>query len=106
MEKVEKKIAKVVKMECLQDTADDKMLFEKGKVYDLPFDHPCLEYFKPVTYTTDKADLGPPGVILRKEAPIAVADPEEELEEELEEETPVVEADPEEREEEGGSEDG
>ncbi len=52
------KIKKKVKMECIQNTADDKMQFEKGKVYDLPEDHPCLEYFKPVTYTVQK----PPGL--------------------------------------------
>ncbi len=72
------KIKKMVKMECLQDTADDKMLFEKGKVYDLPVGHPCSQYFRPVVYTSDPLDLGPPGVILRKEAPVVEADPEEE----------------------------
>ena len=65
MEK-EFKTKKMVKMECLQNTADDKMLFEKGKVYDLPEDHPCLEYFRPVTYTDNAADLGPAGVVLKK----------------------------------------
>ncbi len=61
MEK-EFKAKKMVKIECLQNTADDKMLFEKGKVYDLPVDHPCMQYFRPVTYTTD---LGPAGVVLK-----------------------------------------
>ncbi len=65
MEK-EFKAKKVVKMECIENTADDRVMFEAGKVYDLPVDHPCLEYFRPVTYTDNAADLGPAGVVLVK----------------------------------------
>lgn len=42
---------KVSKFLCLQDTADDRFLYEAGKTYDLPEDHPCIQYFEPVEET-------------------------------------------------------
>ena len=58
------KIAKVLLMLCLTPCADDRQRFEQGEVYSLPADHPCLKHFEPVTETTDRADLGPPGTVL------------------------------------------
>ena len=72
MEKTEEfKAKRMVKVVGLQDTSDERFLYEKGKVYDLPEDHPCMQYFEPATYTTDPADLGPPGVVLKKGAKIS-----------------------------------
>jgi len=65
MENIEEfKAKKMVKVVCLQDTSDERFLYEKGKVYDLPFDHPCMEYFEPVKEVTDPKHLGPAGTVL------------------------------------------
>jgi len=58
---------RIIDVVCLQECADSRVRYEKDVVYSLPVDHPCMQYFKPVTYTTDPGDLGPAGVILKKE---------------------------------------
>ncbi len=66
MENTEKKIAKVVRVVCLQECADDKVKYERGERYSLPVDHPCMQYFEPVRFTEDPGELGPANVEMAK----------------------------------------
>ena len=58
------KVKKMIKVLCLRATCDERFLYEKGQIYDLPEDHPCLQYFEPVKEVSDPAQLGPAGTIL------------------------------------------
>ena len=38
--------AKINSYLCLRETCDHEFFYEKGKTYDLPSYHPCLQYFR------------------------------------------------------------
>ncbi len=66
MEKTEKNKVKVIRVACLQECADDKVKYERGERYSLPEDHCLMEYFKPVRFTDNPAELGPVDVEMAK----------------------------------------
>ncbi len=66
MEKKTDEKAKVVRVACLQECADDKVKYERGERYSLPVDHPCMQYFEPVRFTDDPGELGPRNVEMKK----------------------------------------
>ena len=57
---------KIIDVVCLQECADSKVKYEKDVVYSVRASHPCMKYFEPVREVTDPAELGPPGVVLKK----------------------------------------
>ncbi len=62
----EKVKAKVIRVVCLQECADDKVKYERGERYSLPVDHPCMCYFERVHFTDNPAELGPRNVEMKK----------------------------------------
>jgi len=50
---------KIIRVVCLRDTSDHERLYERGKVYDLPSNHPCLKWFKLADEVVDPANPGP-----------------------------------------------
>jgi len=57
----EKQPAKIEPAVCLRDCADDRMMYERGKVYQVDLKtHPCREYFKPRSQVEDLNNPGQP----------------------------------------------
>jgi hypothetical protein len=50
----------IKKYVCLRATADDQRSYERGVIYDLPEDHPCIGYFRPAAEVRDPQNPGPP----------------------------------------------
>lgn len=48
VKEVKSKLPKIIEVECLHETSAHDEHFEKGVIYKLPENHPCMQYFKPV----------------------------------------------------------
>ena len=51
---------KISEYVCLESTSDAQNYYERVKVYKLPADHPCIEYFKLADLVEDPLNPGDP----------------------------------------------
>jgi len=61
------KPAKLTMAHCIRECCDSRDFFERGKIYPIVLEtHPCREHFELAREVSSQAEMGPPGVFMKR----------------------------------------